>query len=82
MCVGNCIDSDRDRFTAKGVLYTDTVSYAIDTVSYGSSGKMGLTALCSVWPPVSNVGVLCCSTTRTVLSVLSHTLYNLKDPFQ
>ena len=30
-----------------------------DTVSYSSSGKKGLPALCSVLPPASNVGVLC-----------------------
>ena len=54
----------------------DTVSYGTDTVSYGSSGKKGLPGLCSVLPPASNVGVLCCTATRTVPSVLSHTLYN------
>ena len=61
---------------------TDTVSYGTDTVSYGSSDKKGLPALCSVLPPDSSVGVLCCTATRTLLSVLSHTLYNHKDPFQ
>ena len=57
-------------------LCTDTASYGTDLVSYGSSGKKGLPGLCSVLPPASNVGVLCCTATRTVLSVLSHTLYN------
>ena len=55
---------------------TDTVSYGTDTVSYDSSGKKGLPGLCSLLPPASNVGVLCCTATRTVLSALSHTLYN------
>ena len=54
----------------------DMVSYGTDTVSYGSSDKKGLPGLCSVLPPASNVGVHCCTATRTVLSVLSHTLYN------
>ena len=52
---------------------TDTVSYGTNTVSYGSSGKKGLPALCSV-SSASNVGVYCCTATRTVLSILSHTL--------
>ena len=55
---------------------TDTVSYGTDTVSCDSSSKKGLPALCSVLPSASNVGVFCCHATRTVLSVLSHTLYN------
>ena len=55
---------------------TDTVNYGTDTVSYRSSGKKGLPGQCSVLPPASNVGVLCCTAARTVLSVLSHTLYN------
>ena len=54
----------------------DMVSYGTDTVSYGSSDKKGLPGLCSVLPPASNVGVLCCTVSRAVLSVLSHTLYN------
>ena len=55
---------------------TDMASYGTDTTSYGSSGKKGLPGLCSVLPPASNVGVRCCTATRTVLSVLSHTLHN------
>ena len=61
---------------------TDTVSYGTDTVSYGLFGKKGLPGLCSVLPPASNVGVLCCTATRTVLSALSHTQYNHKDHLQ
>ena len=49
-------------------------SLCTDTVSYGSSSKKGLQALCSVLPPASNDCVLCYTATRTVLSVLSHTL--------
>ena len=48
----------------------------------GSSGKKGLSALCSVLPPASRFGVICCNATRAILSVLSHTLYNHKDPLQ
>ena len=55
---------------------TNTESYGISMASYGSSGKKGLPALCSVLPPASSAGVLCCTATRTLLSVLSHTLYN------
>ena len=61
---------------------TDTVSYGTDTVSYGSSGKKGLPGLYSVLPHASNVCVLCCTANRTVLNVLSHTLYNHQDPLQ
>ena len=53
---------------------TDVVSYSTDMANYGSSGKNGLPGLCSVLPPTSSVGVLCCTVTRTVLSVLSHRL--------
>ena len=53
---------------------TNVVSCGADTVSYSSSGKKGLPGLCSVLTPVPNVDVFCCSVTRTVLSVLSHTL--------
>ena len=55
---------------------TDTVSHGTDAISYGSSVKKGLPGLCSVLPPAFNVDILCCTATRTVLSVLSHTLYN------
>ena len=51
------------------------ISICTDTVSYGSSDKKGLPELCSVLPPASNISALCCSATRTVLSVLSHTLH-------
>ena len=61
-------------------LRTDTTSYSIDAVSYGSSGNKGLPALCSVLPPACSVGALCCNATRTALSVLSHTLYNDRPP--
>ena len=83
MCVGDCIDSDSDPFTAKYCSpCTDTSSYGTNTISYGSSGRKGVPALCSVLPPASNVGVLCCNATRTVLSVLSRTLHNHKNPTQ
>ena len=55
---------------------TDTVNYGTDAVSCGSSGKKGPPGLCSVLPPASDVDVLCCTAVRTVLSALSHTLYN------
>ena len=74
MCVGDCIDSDRDRFTAKGVVCVPIRPVLVPirpVVGYGSPGKKGLPALYSVLPPASNVGG-----TRTVLSVLSHTMYN------
>ena len=45
-------------------------------VNYGSSGEKGLPGLCSVLPLAYNVDVLCCTATRTALSVMSHTLYN------
>ena len=61
---------------------TNTVSYAADMVSYGLTAKKGLPGLCSVLPPASNVGVLFYTATRTVLSVLSHTLYNHYHPLQ
>ena len=61
---------------------TDTVSYGTSTVIYGLSGKKGLPAQCSILIPVSSVGVRCCDATRTVLSLLSHTLHNYKDPLQ
>ena len=93
VCVGDCIDCDRDDLPPKaycslctdtasygtGMASYDTVSYSTDTVSYGSSGKKGLPVLCSVLPPASNVGVLCCNATRTVLV---HTLCNHKDSLQ
>ena len=50
MCAGNCTDSDRDRFSAKGVLCTEMASHGTDTVSYGSSGNKRLPGLCSVFP--------------------------------
>ena len=53
-------------------LRTSIVSYDTDMVSYDSSGKKGLPALCCILPPASSVGVLCCDVTRTVLSILSH----------
>ena len=56
-------------------LCIDTVSYGTDTASCGSSGKKGPPQLCNVLPPASIVGVFCCNATRTVLSVLSYTLY-------
>ena len=76
MCVGNYIEIliYRERHTVP--------MYGTDSVSYGSSGKKGLPALCSVLPPTSNVGVLCCTATRAVLSVLFHTLYNHQDQLQ
>ena len=43
---------------------TDMVSCGTDMVSYGSSGKKGLPGLCSVLPPASSVGVLCCTAAR------------------
>ena len=55
---------------------TDMISYGTDMISYGSSGKEGLPGLCSLLPPASSVDVGCFTATRTVLSVLSHTLYN------
>ena len=58
---------------------TDTGSYVTDMVSYSSSGKKGLLGLRSVLPPASSISVLCCTATITVLSVLSHTLYNHQD---
>ena len=63
-------------------LCTDMVSYITNMVSYCSSSKKGLPTPCSVLLPASNVGVLCCNATRTVLSVLSDTRYNHKDPLQ
>ena len=60
---------------------TDTVIYSTSTVSYGSSGKKGLPGLCAVLPSASNVGVLCCNATRTVLSILPHTLYCIRTTF-
>ena len=60
----------------------DMVSYGADSVSCGSSGKKGLPGLCSVLLPASNVGVLCCTATRNVLSELSHSLYNHHDHLQ
>ena len=60
----------------------DMVVYGTNMVSCGSYGKKGLPTLCSVLPPAFNVGVLCCSATRTVLSILSHTLCNHEDPLQ
>ena len=62
--------------TDKASCGTDKASYGTDTVSCSSSGMKGLPGLCSVLQPASNVGVLCCTATRTVLSLLSHTLYN------
>ena len=56
MCVGDCIDTDRDRFT-----------------DY-SSGKKGFPGLCNVLPSAFNVGVLCFTETRTVLTILVHCL--------
>ena len=55
-------------------------SVTVPIRSYGSFGKKGLPALCSILPPASELGVLCCTATRTALSVLSHTLYNHGPP--
>ena len=58
-------------------LCTDTARYGTDTTSYGSCSRKGLHAqgLCNVLPPTSNVGVLRCTATTTVLIVLSYTLH-------
>ena len=49
---------------------TDTTSYFNDTASYGTSGIKGLPWLCSVLPPASNFGVLCCTATKTVFNLI------------
>ena len=48
MCVGDCINSDRDRFTAKGVLYSvyRYGGYGTGTVSCGSFARRGPRAFC------------------------------------
>ena len=48
----------------------NTFRYGTDVVSYGSCGKKGLPGLCNVLPPASDVGVLCCTATGTVLTIL------------
>ena len=55
---------------------TDAFTYGTNTANYGSSGKKGLPGLYSVVPFASNISVLCCTATRTVISALSYTLYN------
>ena len=61
-------------------LCTSTASYGTNMVNYSSSGKKGLPGLCRVLPAASNFGELCCIATRTVLSVLSHSVQPLGPP--
>ena len=75
MCVSDCKEIGLQQ-KVYCTLCADTAGYGTDTVSSGSSGKKRLPGLCSALPSASSVGVLCCTAIRTVLSVLSHTLYN------
>ena len=52
----------------------EDLTIVVDSVR--TEGSVQFPRLCGLLPPASNVGALCCTAIRTVLSVLSHTLYN------